>query len=109
MNVNAALCRPVLSTEVLGHKSLCWFYLLWGENKYPHMFQNNINALPIRGQVLPECSLIKTSGTVIDGKFSFSAHIKCVCSKTSRNTELINKLSYYIPKKPFACLYYSLT
>ena len=76
------------------------------------LFSNTLRHLP--GQVLfDNTNIVKVTSTKflglhIDEKLSWTSHCSNVCKVMSKNTGVIYKLSYFVPKEILLILYSTL-
>lgn len=78
-------------------------FMIFTNRAYSLNFPLIFNNAPIE-----QSSSVRFLGVVLDDKLKFNLHINSICSKISKNTGIISKLAYYVPKHVLLQLYHSL-
>ena len=75
---------------------------------FTNRFYDNLPVVTFDNSSIERSSSVRFLGVELDDKLKFEKHLKNVSQKVSKNTGIISKLSYFIPKYVLVNLYHSL-
>ena len=64
--------------------------------------------LVLADQILQKSQSVKYLGVYIDSNLAWNDHIDCICSKISKNLNIMTRLKVYLTSKSLVSVYYSL-